>query len=137
MEKIFVGDINTKTAIYGKHCWDNSIINYNSDYKYYWIDIGVFGLEKHIYGNGISIIVASGTKEYDELTELIKRENNDTIEIYANKLVIKYGDPDEVYKMIEKIKSVKYKQGRKDVQDEMRKALGLYERGDGALGVEY
>lgn len=126
MDHIIIGNKQDEVGIHGKPCYDKSIINFNDRYKYYWISIGVFGLESCIYGNSVSIIVNSGTEEYDKLTELVKTKDNDIIEAYANQLVIKYSDPEEIYKMIERVKDMKYKQGRHDVQYEFKAALGLY-----------
>lgn len=125
MENLFIGNIDKSVSIYGKYCYDNAIVAYNKDYKYYWISIGVFGLEKCIYKQGISIIIASDTEEYDTLTRMIKNEDNNMIEKYVNLIIIKHADPKYIYQMIEMVKDKKYQQGRKDVQDEMRKALGI------------
>ena len=124
MDNIFIGH-KPHNSIWGKSCWDHSNISYNGDCGFYWIHIGIFGLDRHIYGNSVSICVYQGTDEYNELTKLIETKNNEIIEAYANKLIVKYGDPEDVYFYIEKVKKKQYKQGRKDAQNEMRKALGI------------
>ena len=121
---ILIGDKKPDT-IWGKYCWDGSIIFQNERDKYYYISIGLFGLDAHIYGYGKSVIVMPETPEYEKLTELIKTKDNKVIEEYAQILAIKYLPPEYVYQMIEKIKEKKYNQGRRDTQSKLMEALGI------------
>lgn len=128
MKRLIVGTFDDWITIYGKACYDGAIVNYNEQYKYYWICVGVFGLDKQIYGYGLNIIISSDSEEFDILTEMIKTHDNKLIEDYANLIIIKYADPKYLYQMIEKVKDVKYKQGRNDVRDELLNTLGIYQR---------
>ena len=111
----------------GKSCWKDSIIAQNEMGKYYFISIGLFGLDYHIHGNNKTVVVMPGTPEHEELTELIKTEDDTIIEKYAQILAIKYLSPEYVYDMIEKVKQQKFKQGRRDAQTKMLEALGIIE----------
>ena len=126
MKQIIVGDFNTTTAIYGKTCYEGSIIRFNKEDQYYYVYFGIFGLDKSTYGNGVQIIVSSGTEEFDKLTEIVNEtQNNELIEAYANEIAIKYADPKYICRMVEKIKNKKYQQGRNDVRSELLQTLGF------------
>ena len=121
---ILVGE-KLPSTIWGKSCWDGAIISQNEHGKYYWISIGIFGLNKQYSGNSKSVIVLPGTPEHEKLTELIKTKDNSVIDRYAQILAIKYLPPEDVYSIIEEVKETKYQQGRYDAQSEMRNALGI------------
>lgn len=134
---ILVGD-KMPDAIWGKNCWKDSIISKNENDKYYFISIGLFGLDDHIYGNRKTVIVMPETSEHKELTELIKLEDNHAIETYAQILAIKYLPSDYVYHMINKVKYEKYKHGCRDTQSRILEALGLKEsKGDPYIMRQY
>ena len=122
---ILVGE-KLPSAIWGKSCWNEAIIVQNEHDEYYYIPIGIFGLEKYYCENGKIVVVLPGTPEHEELTELIKTKDNTVIEKYAQTLAIKYSSPEYVYSMIEKVKKNQYNKGREDAQAEMRKALGIF-----------
>ena len=114
-------------SIWGQRCWEGSIISQNKNDKYYWITIGIFGLDQSYHGNSRDIIILPGTAEYEDLNELVKFKNNDSIKEYANLLAIKYLPPSEVYSLIKKVGKSKYFEGVKDTQRRIKEALGMYE----------